>query len=68
MSDLKLKASDISKAFNNKKRHLLAVESGCSCAGSTKQLVVVNQAVVLRQMLEQLGYSNEEIDRCLHDV
>lgn len=63
-----LTASKIAKAYNKAKRNLIAIESGCGCIGTEKRWSVANEMVVLRQMLQALGFSNVEIDRHLHDI
>lgn len=59
---------EISKAFNKTKHNLIAVESGCGCPGTHTKYVVANQFIVLRQMLEILGFSNEEINKYLYET
>lgn len=51
-------ASKIRDAFNKHKHHLKAVETKC-CPG-TEHLVVMNDGVLLRQMLLELGFPEKE--------
>jgi len=68
-------ADDIVKAFKKHKHNLLATESGDCCdSGSIlrafdgvppqrpKKLIVMNDGVLMRQMMLELGYTEEEID------
>lgn len=61
----RITAEKICKAYNNSRHHLRAVESGCGCM-TGKHWTVANEMVVLRQMLEKLGFSNPEIEKWMH--
>lgn len=66
-------AEDIIKAFKKHKHNLLATESG-ECYGTGNlgamlggaqprgKLIVMNDGVLMRQMMLELGYTAEEID------
>lgn len=57
-----LSASDIAKAYNDKKKHLVAMEVKGCCPGVPDSLIVMNQGVVIRQVLEELGFNTKEIN------
>lgn len=58
---MKLRVKEIAQAYNKAKRHLIAQEINHCCNG-TKRLAVCNEMVVLREMLEELGFDKDEIE------
>lgn len=63
----KLTVSEIAAAYNSVK-HNLAAQEVKHCCNGTSRLLVFNEMVVLRQMLEKLGFDGDQIEKHLHDV
>lgn len=63
MKKIKLTAEEIAGSYNLHKQNLRAVGSGCC---GRNHLSVVNEMVVLRRLLEDLGFCEEEINNNMH--
>lgn len=63
----RIEAEDIAKAYNKHKKNLIVTKTSL-CCGQGDVHLVANEMVVLRRMLEDLGFKDEEIDRVLHRV
>lgn len=61
----KLTAEDVAKAFNQH-RDQLCVSTVNHCCGRGKFKIVGNQQVLLRRMLNTLGFEDKEIDGILY--
>jgi len=52
-------AKKFAKAFRKHKNKLIVVESG-GCCSQPKQNIIMNDMVMLRHILEELGYTTDE--------
>ena len=68
MSRILIRASEIAKAYNKVKHHLTTMEVKGCCPSVSDKVVVMNEMVVLRQMLELLGFDDIDIDKHIHDT
>jgi len=58
---------DIAKAFN-KHKEILTISEVDLCCNRGKITIIANQGVMLRRILEELGYKDEAITKVLHKV
>lgn len=67
LKNRRLTVSEIAAAYNSVKHYLIALEVKHCCSG-VSHLTVFNEMVVLRKMLEKLGFDKNQIEKHLHDT